>query len=313
MTDPSGRSRQRAVQRVLWVTLGLNACVAVAKILYGYSADALSIRADGFHSLTDSSNNLVGLVAVAFASRPADSGHPYGYQKMEAAAAGLVGLSLLAMALDVVRGAVERLLAGGAAPRIGSGGVVLLVITLLVNWAVARYERQRGTALQSAFLLSDSAHTRSDVIVTVGVLLTAIAVGQGLVLLDALAALGIAAIIGWTGVGVLRRNLSELADAAVLDPEAVSRVVVQVPGVASTHKIRTRGTPFAIYLDLHIQVAPQLDVVQAHRVTHAVIDAVKRGFPAVVDVVIHTEPARPGQPYTPLTGERQSPSPPEPT
>src|SRR5690242_21778853 len=101
--------RTAAVTRVLWVTLGLNVVVAVAKIAYGHAVHALSIRADGFHSLTDSTNNLVGLAGVWIASRPADAGHPYGHHKFEVLAAGAVGLSLLGMAFDVARGGIDRL------------------------------------------------------------------------------------------------------------------------------------------------------------------------------------------------------------
>ena len=95
------------VSRVLWVTLGLNLVVATSKIAYGHASGVLSISADGFHSLTDSVNNLVGLAGVFFASRPADAGHPYGHAKFEVLAAGVVGLSLLGMAYEVVTSALS--------------------------------------------------------------------------------------------------------------------------------------------------------------------------------------------------------------
>jgi len=58
--------------------------------------------------------------------------------------------------------------------------------------------------------------------------------------------------------------------------------------------------PGSIYVDLHIQVAPHLTVVDGHRVTHWVIDAIKHSFSGVRDVLVHTEPARPDQPYKPM-------------
>jgi divalent metal cation (Fe/Co/Zn/Cd) transporter len=99
---------------------------------------------------------------------------------------------------------------------------------------------------------------------------------------------------------VLWRNLGYLTDAALADPRNIERLVLEVPGVASAHKIRTRGTPMRVYVDLHIQIAPALTVVDAHRVTHWVIDAIKRGLPEVVDVMVHTEPAAPDAPYRPM-------------
>jgi cation diffusion facilitator family transporter len=301
MAELSQADGASAVRRVIWITLALNVIVAAAKIGYGYYANALSIRADGFHSLTDSANNLVGLVGVTVASRPADSGHPYGHHKFEILAAGLIGFSLLGMAYDVARSAIERL-TGTASdlPSIDGFAFVVLLGTLAVNSFVARYERRRGEELQSSFLLADAVHTRSDVIVTGGVLLAVVFVRLGRFELDLIAALLVAGFIAWTGISVLRNNLRYLTDSALVDPRRVEALALDVPGVASTHKIRTRGVPGKIYVDLHIQIAPHLDVVEAHRVTHGVIDAIKNGIPSVSDVLVHTEPARPGQSYKPL-------------
>jgi cation diffusion facilitator family transporter len=285
---------------VLWVTLALNLCVAGSKIAYGHASGVLSIRADGFHSLTDSVNNLVGLLGVYFASRPADAGHPYGHAKFEVLAAGVVGLSLLGMAYDVLTSAAGRLLGGAAPPRLDALAFVVLALTLGVNLLVARYERRQAELLSSPFLASDAAHTSSDVLVTLGVIVTVGLVQAGFAMLDSIMALGIAGFIAWTGVQVLRQNLRYLADAAALEPAAVQAVVLQVPGVASAHKIRTRGAPGDVHVDLHVQVARHLDVVTAHRVTHWVIDAIKANLPGVTDVVVHTEPAAEGQKFNPL-------------
>jgi cation diffusion facilitator family transporter len=311
-SDEAEAGRARAIRGVLWLTLGLNLAVAGAKIGYGHAVHALSIRADGFHSLTDSTNNLVGLGGVWIASRPADAGHPYGHHKFEVLAAGLVGLSLLGMAFDVAKNAIDRL--GGTAaraPEIGTMAFVVLVGTLLVNMAVARWERRRGIELGSAFLQSDALHTSSDQLVTLGVLASVGLVRLGLTVVDVFAAIGIAGFIAWAGIGVLRTNLAYLADAARLDPEAIVAVARTVPGVASAHKVRTRGMPGSIYVDLHIQVARHLTVVDAHRVTHEVIDAIKLGFAGVRDVLVHTEPARPGESYTPFPPD-DAPTPREP-
>jgi cation diffusion facilitator family transporter len=286
---------------VLLVTLGLNVAVACAKIAYGHAANVLSIRADGFHSLTDSSNNLIGLIGVGLASRPADDNHPYGHAKFEVIAAGIVGLSLLGMAVDVAYSSFERLSgAAVSAPSIDAGAFVVLLVTLAVNVGVARWEGTRGKALDSPMLLSDAAHTRSDVFVTLGVLTTVLLVRFGVSIADVVAAVAVAGFIAWAGVGVLRQNLGYLSDTATLDPSEVERVACGVPGVASAHKIRTRGMPGYVYVDLHIQVAPTLTVVEGHRVTHWVIDAIKAEFAGVRDVLVHTEPARPDQPYKPL-------------
>src|SRR5690606_25844452 len=86
---------------------------------------------------------------------------------------------------------------------------------------------------------------------------------------DVIAALLIAAFIAYAGIQVLRSNLGYLSDTAQLDPGGIDRVARDVEGVTSTHKIRTRGSPGRIYVDLHIQVTRTLGVVEAHPHPHA--------------------------------------------
>jgi len=289
--------RNAGVRRVLWLTLGLNLLVAVLKLVYGSLTHTLSLRADGFHSLADGSNNVLGLLGMWWAARPPDSKHPYGHEKVEVLAASAIGASLLLVAWNVVSGAIERLQHAAQAPELNRETWVVLVLTLGINLSVTRYESRRAAALGSTFLASDAAHTLSDVLVTVGVMATVALIQLGYGWIDPYASCVVAVFILITGVQVIGRNLDYLMDAAQVDETKIRDIVCLVPGVASAHKIRTRGTPGAIRIDLHIQIAAHLDVRQAHEVTHWAIDALKRELEGVRDVVVHTEPANDGAPY----------------
>ena len=76
-------------------------------------------------------------------------------------------------------------------------------------------------------------------------------------------------------------------------PEMVRRLVLSIPGVHLCHKVRSRGTADAIYMDLHIHLDPTISLMEAHALTHKVIATIKENMPDVADVVIHTEPAGP--------------------
>jgi divalent metal cation (Fe/Co/Zn/Cd) transporter len=62
-------------------------------------------------------------------------------------------------------------------------------------------------------------------------------------------------------------------------------------GVKSAHKIRSRGTDQATYLDLHIQVDGRMALEEAHRLGHIVQDRIKKELD-VADVVVHVEPVQ---------------------
>ena len=98
-----------AVRRVLFWTLALNILVSAGKIVVGKLSVSLSMVADGYHSLTDGLNNVVGLVVASFAYKPPDAGHPYGHRKFETAATLLIGLALLGVSYHVVEQALSQL------------------------------------------------------------------------------------------------------------------------------------------------------------------------------------------------------------
>lgn len=292
-TDSVGAAaeRDRRVRRILWVTLVLNGAVAFAKIAVGSLSGVLSVRADGFHSLTDGLNNVVALVGLVFAARPPDAGHPYGHRRFELFASLAIGLSLLVMSVDVATDAWRRFHGTGTTPDTGPVVFATLIGTLLVNLGVARAEAKAARETGSVLLESDASHTFSDVLVTGTVLLAAVLVRQGLVVVDVLAACGVAVFIAVAGIRVLRTTFSSLADSASLDVARVTAIACGVPGVLGAHHVRSRGARGHVFLDLHIEIDGSRTLEDAHAITHATMRALKAALDDVVDVTIHTEPA----------------------
>jgi len=283
--------RARGLRRVLLVTLGLNIAVAVAKIIVGTLAGSISVRADGFHSSTDGLNNVILLVATAVAAAPPDREHPYGHRKIELFAAVAIGLSLLGIAFSIGRDVVERLRDGGKTPEIDALVLGTLIGTLVINVGVALWERRAARRLQSPALLSDAAHTASDVAVTTAVLLSALFVRAGYPIVDAFAGLVVTGFIAWTGIGILRENLRFLADTALVDVDAIVDAAREVGGVVAAERVRSRGTPGAAFVDLSIKVDGALTVSAAHALAHDVEERVRAKVTGIVDVHVHVEPA----------------------
>ena len=82
-----------------------------------------------------------------------------------------------------------------------------------------------------------------------------------------------------------------LIDAARLDPAGVAELARSVSGVSDVHRVRSRGMRQAVELDLHLEVAPEMSVVDAHRLAQQIEREVKVKFPEVSDVIIHVEPS----------------------
>jgi cation diffusion facilitator family transporter len=272
------------------VTLGLNALVSLAKVWVGTWTGSLAMVADGYHSLVDGSNNVLGLVVAALAYRPPDAGHPYGHRKFETAATLAIGAALLALAWKVLFDA----LAGSAPPpTVGWLNWAVMAGTIAMNLGVSWYEGREGRRLSSAYLIADAAHTRSDVYVSLGVVASFLASRAGLGWADQGVAMVIAAIIAGQALRILLQAFHELTDRAVIAADVVADVVRAVPGVLACAQVRTRGGHAAAYVDLVVKVDGTLTLHAAHEVADRVEAAVGRAFPHVVDTVVHLEPGDP--------------------
>lgn len=278
-----------AIQRVLLVVLILNLAVAAAKLILGFATASISMVADGFHSITDGASNVVGLVGTRLAGRPADASHNYGHEKFETLAALAIGALVALTAWEILENSIDRIISGGA-PNVSSLSFAVMGATILINLAVTTYESRRGRELKSEVLLADALQTRSDIFVSLGVIISLVATQLGFPILDVAMALVITVLIGLSAFRILRHSAATLLDAAALDPEEVRRVVESVPGVESSHKIRTRGQGSGrIYADLHIQVPAALRLDQAHVIGHLVEETLRKEL-GLTDVVVHVEP-----------------------
>ncbi len=277
------------VRKVLIITLLLNVFVMGLKALVGYWTGSLSLMADALHSVTDSANNVLGLVAIKFSSPLPDREHPYGHNKFEAVGALGIAAFLGIACFEIVQGAVERIIKGGEPVRVSPPELWLLLIVLGVNIFVAFYERNVGRRVGSSILVADATHTMSDVWVTISVIGGLIGVWLGYQLLDVLLAFPVALLVFWSGWSVLKENLPWLVDQMAIAPETIHTITVSVPGVLNCHDIASRGViGRQVFIEMHLIVDAR-DVETAHNITEEVERQLEQRF-SPVRILIHVEP-----------------------
>ncbi len=278
------------VRKVLIITLLLNLFVMGLKALVGYWTGSLSLLADALHSVTDSANNVLGLIASKFSSPQPDREHPYGHSKFEAVGALGIASFLGIACFEILQGAIERILKGGGEPvRISPPELWLLLIVLGVNIFVAFYERSVGRRVGSSILIADATHTMSDIWVTISVIGGLIGVWLGYQWMDLVLAFPVALLVFWSGWSVLKENLPWLVDQMAIAPEAIHAIATSVPGVINCHDIASRGVlGRQVFIEMHLIVdAP--DVETAHQITEEVESQLEERF-RPVRILIHVEP-----------------------
>lgn len=280
------------VRGVLQLTLGLNLLVVGIKLVVGLTSGSLAVIADAMHSLTDSANNILGLIVLRLATAPPDREHPYGHQKYEAIGALAIAAMLAIACFEVLRGAAQKLWSGNlTVPEMAPLDWVLLLSVLVINIGVAVGEGIAGRRLGSPLLQADSQHTLGDVWVTLGVLVGLLGSRLlGLAWADVALALPVAAMVLWSGWRVLARNLPWLLDASAVPADEIEQQVLAIPGVAGCHDITSRGMAGQqLYIELHITTALTL-LGDAHRLAEQVREQLETRY-APARVTVHLEPA----------------------
>ena len=289
-TSEASRRRSRDIQRVLSIVIVFNIAVALVRITYGMAISSTAMQADGIDSLFDGMGSAIGMVAMLFASRPPDRNHPYGHRKFETYASLAIGAILLVGACRIAYEAVTHLMQGTSPIVVTPLSYAVMGATIVVNLVVSRYEGRRGRELASEILGADSKHLLMDVVVSVAVVAGLVLAQLGFPIADPIITLGVSVAILFTAWSVLRQGNRTLADSSRI-PEADIRAVVDECGrVASCHKIRTRGLPSEVYMDLHVLVPPDMTVLEAHAAADEVERRIRDRFPEVADITIHIEP-----------------------
>jgi len=293
-TPAPSRSATRSpllVRRALLVVLLLNATVALVKVGVGLHTGALAVLGAALESALDMLNNAIGMILVSIAGREPDEDHPYGHDKFETLGAlGIVGF-LSISCFELLRTGVFSLISHEHPTGVRPFDVVILVLTLAVNVMVLIYERRRGRALASAFLLADSRHTGSDVLVTLLALASLSFAPIAPPWLDPILAIGVALILAWSGYGILQQSIPILVDERAVASDQLVRIACGIPGIREVRSVRSRWSASGqLFVELAIVVSGSASVDTAHHLADEVESAIEHDF-GNSQVTVHIEPA----------------------
>jgi len=281
--------------RVTFIGLGVNVVLTAAKLTAGLAGHSHALVADAIESLVDVFSSVIVWRGVVIAAAPADEEHPYGHGKAEPIAAAVVSGIILVVAAWIVVHAAR----GIAQPHPAPAPFTLLVLlgVVLVKEGLYRFAWRESNQAESSALKADAWHHRSDAITSVAAaagISVALVGGKPFAAADDVAAIIAAGVITWNGWRLLLSALNDLMDTSPRR-EMVERLVrlgESVAGVVRIEKCRARKSGNQYYVDLHVEVDPQMTVERSHSIAHEVKKRLQLEFPAIRDVLVHIEPSR---------------------
>ena len=235
--------------------------------------------------------SLVTLWGVRVAAEPADWNHRFGHGKAEAIAALFQVVLITVSAVGIAWRAIDRLF-NNLPTANAEYGVGVSLIAIAATLLLVAYQRRVIRATGSVAIHADNVHYQSDLLLN-GSVIAALLLDQyaGLAGIDPLFGVGIALWLAWGAYRASNQAINQLMDREWPEErrQHFLRVASQHPQLKGIHDLRTRTSGAHDFVQFHVWVAPEMTVLEAHRVMDEIEEKLEEEFPGV-EVLIHPDP-----------------------
>lgn len=295
--DRDDKTRRKT--RVAALSVASNSLLVVFKLAVGILIGSVAVISEAIHSGMDLVAAVIAFFAVRASGRKADERHPYGHGKFENISGVVEALLIFGAAAWIIYEAVHNLIEPQEVQMPAWGAAVMLV-SVLMNVVVSRRLFKVGKETDSVALQADAWHLRTDVYTSVGVMVALLVVTVGAAVapdtnlnwVDPVAAIAVAVLILKAAYDLTRDSARDLLDVSLPEEDVswiAEFVAKQWPVVRSIHNLQTRKAGPYRFMDLHLVVADDMSVGDAHALGDEIVEAIKSRIPET-RVLIHVEP-----------------------
>ncbi len=286
---------RKNIEKVTWIGLWANVLLSLIKLVMGIAGSSQAVVADALHSFSDTGSDVVILFGVRYWTAPPDACHPFGHQKIESFVTISISLILLVVAAGIGYNAIISLMRP-VETKLHPMVILAPVLSLIVKEILFRITYTAGVKNGASSLKANAWHHRTDALSSIPVLVavTAGLINPKLAFLDPVGALLVSVFIIKVGCEILGGSIAELVDAGMSQQEMVRirTLIENIPHVRGVHRLRSRKTGGAFYIDLHLEVDGQITVQQGHDISEAVKETLMNNKSNIIEVMVHLEPAQ---------------------
>ena len=260
-----------------------------AKLAAGNLLHSSSLIADGFNNLSDIVANIAVLIGLRMARKPADTDHRFGHWKIEDLASLITSLIMFFVGFNVLIDTIQKIIGNQEVP-IDPLGAVVGVTSAVIMFAVYLYNRSLAKRVRSKALEAAAKDNLSDVLTSLGTSIAIVASALRFPLVDKIVAILITFFILKTAYEIFMESSFSLSDG--FDQELLKdyqEAIMEIPKITRVKSQRGRTYGSNIYLDIILEMNPDLSVYESHEITEQVEDMLQERF-GVFDIDIHVEP-----------------------
>jgi len=285
--------------RIALLSVASNTILVLLKVAVGIMIGSVSVISEAIHSGMDLVAAVIAWFSVRTSGKPPDENHPFGHGKIENVSGTVEALLIFLAAGWIIYEAIIKLLHPNAVET-AFWGVGVMLISAVVNLLVSRQLFKVGEEADSVALKADAWHLRTDVYTSMGVMLGLALIWFGQWIfpefdfnwLDPVCAIVVAMMIIKAAYDLTVQSARDLLDANLPDEEhdCIRKIIeIQRGAVHGYHYLRTRKAGHFRFVEFHAQVAKEMPVENAHRLTQELTWAIKDRLPHAT-VTIHIEP-----------------------
>jgi len=272
-----------------------NTILIILKLVAGILSGSVSIIAEAIHSANDLIAAIIAFISIRMANRPADKEHPYGHGKIENIS-GTIEAGLIFIAAGfIVYEAVDKIINRAEVEQLWLG-IGIMAASAGVNLFVSRHLLRIAKRDDSIALEADGRHLTVDVFTSAGVALGLLVVElTGLHILDPIIAIAVALLILKMAYNLTKKAFPPLIDKKLPEDEerivemSVEEHVGPLGEAVGFHELRTRKSGSERYVELHLVMASDGSIEQAHSLCDHLEEDIMSKLPNA-HVTIHVEP-----------------------
>ena len=202
-------SREGTVVTVSGLNILVNLIFAAIKVVIGLAVSSIAIVSEGVNNATDSATSLITIVGTKLSAKHPTEKHPFGFGRIEYLTSLLISVLILFTGAELMESSVKRIFEPQEM-SISYVTMAIIAVSALVKLVLGLYTIKEGRRVDSSSLVALGTECRSDSVVSVITLVTALVFLVFHVSLDAYAGIIMSLIVLKAGFEVLKETLSDI-------------------------------------------------------------------------------------------------------
>lgn len=284
----------KRITHIIRVSMITNFLLSIFKFVFGIFGNSSALVADGIHSFSDLTTDVVAFLGNKLASKPADEKHPLGHGKIEYLTSLTIGVVVLILGLSLIANSMNHDI---VTPSIYI--IFVSLFTIIAKYILSSYLIHSGKKHDNTILIASGKESRADVVSSIFVLLSAICMQlQSIVPImkyaDILASIIVGFFIVHTGFLLIKENVSVIIGEQETDEENIDKIkeiLLSDKSILKIDRLTVLKFGYSYSITCELTMDGNLSLLEAHKIIDDLENKIKTMNSRYEYITIHVNPS----------------------